>query len=215
MLTDGLPLLVGVWNFKKINYQLKPFIYFLYFVALQNAFSIMIVEKNHYNIWWCNIYAYIECIFYVSTFHVWIFEKKFRRALLALLLTLTVIFIYNYFFVYGKQQANNFFRVLASILVMLYSMRVLIMISRQSLPPLFRNPAFWITSGTLCFFTFTLMVFSVFPLIMHNNYIRELYEPVWALMSSVNIFSNLLFSTAFLCPLPVLNYPPTKLYLRL
>ena len=213
-LTDALPVLIGAWYFRNISIDLVPVYFFFYFTTLQDYFTTLLAMSHYPNVWLINIYQLIESVFYPFLFHRFLSGKKMNLLFLLLLLSVFLIWTYTTFFIYSRNEPNSITRTFGGLLIVLYAGNTLIRLSKDTTVFLFYNPWFWLASGCLIYFTFSLIVYSVLPMIVGNQYIPYVYDPVWMVHSIMNIFSNLLFAITFLCLNRTSRFPPTKSFSR-
>jgi hypothetical protein len=211
-LTDALPVLTGAWFYRNINKELSLLFFFFYFVTLQDYLSLFISTYHHPNVWLMNGYQLIEVLFYSFFLHRFLFHEKRRQLIALVLASLGLLWIYTTFFLYTVIEPNSVVRTIGSIVVILYSGASLVRISSDVSVFIFENPYFWLASGCLIYFSFSLIVYSLLPLIVGNEYPREIYDPVWQVHSFLNIFSNLLFAIAFLCSSRISRFQPNRLF---
>ncbi|MBS1657684.1 MAG: hypothetical protein JST18_06260 [Bacteroidetes bacterium] len=212
VITDALPVLAGAWFYRNISKPLVPVYYFYFFVALQDYFSVLLSLFHIYNVWLMNFYQFIETLFYLIIFHRQLFKEQHRNILIVLGSSISVFWLYTTIFVYDLNEPNSLMRAVTCLLVVFYSGRVLMKLSRDVSVFLFENPFFWIASGCLIYFSVTLLVYSVFPIIVGNDYANPIFRPVWAVHSITNIFCNLLFAITFLCPNKTLRFQQIRSY---
>ena len=199
-LTDALPVLSGAWFFRNARKELLILFFFFYLVTLQDYLSMLISTYHHPNVWLMNGYQWIEVLFYSFFLHRFIFHEKRKQLMYLVLVSLCLLWLHTTFFVYTVNEPNSVVRTIGSIMLILYSGISLIRISRDVSVFIFENPYFWLASSCLIYFSFSLIVYSILPLVVGNEYPRQIYDPVWQVHSVLNIFSNLLFAIIFLCP---------------
>lgn len=210
VVSDALPVLTGAWFYRNISPRQYPFYVFFFLVALQDYFSVLLSLFHIYNVWMMNLYQLVEVVFYMYFFHRFVFERKFSVQLYAMLAGACLLWMYTTGFVYEWNEPNSIMRVTTGLVVVCYSGMVLLKLCKDVSAFLFSNPFFWLASGGLIYFSITLLVYSVFPVIVGNNYVNPIFRPVWAVHSVTNIFCNLLFAISFLCPNSQLRYQPVR-----
>jgi hypothetical protein len=200
VITDALPVLTGAWFYRNISKPMVPVYYFFFFIVLQDYFSLLISLFHIYNVWLMNLYQLVEVVFYLLVFHHFIFQKQYIWQLRMLLGAIAILWLYTTIFIYKINEPNSVMRITTGLFVVLYSGIVLLKLSKDVRVFLFANPFFWLASGCMIYFSVSLLVYSVFPVIVGNNYSNPIFRPVWAVHSVTNIFCNLLFAISFLCP---------------
>jgi hypothetical protein len=208
--TDVLPVLAGAWFYHHVKGPLQTFYFFFYFVTLQDYLSMLMALNGIPNVWLMNGYQFLEMLFYIFMLHQFILGNEKRTRLFLIILLLIVSWISTTFFYYERNEPNIISRSMGSIIIILYAGHLLIKLSRNTATVLFRDPVFWLASGCLIYFVFSLLVSSILPLIVGNQYHLSLYRPVWRVHSLMNIFSNLLFAIAFTCQSSHSRFPLNK-----
>lgn len=194
------PLFIPVLFYSRLNAVTIPFFWFFYFVVLNESFSYTLILSGHQTQWWMNIYFLVEAMAFCSLLPLWLWGNKSFPWVMGLLLVFMMYWIYITFLKSNILLLNAPARAAECLVVLTLSGLMLIRLTRKSDISIFKNPKFWIASGSMLYFSFDLLVFGILPVLVANKYIVALFEPVWDVHSVINIISNLLYSTAFLCP---------------
>jgi hypothetical protein len=200
LLSSLLPVLTGVLNDRHLDNRTRPFLFFFYYVVLSEACSYLMAQFGIKSSWWRNIYSFNEVLFFAWFFNQWIFGNKGKKAFALLCLFFVPFWVYTTFFVFGISEANSFAFTVNSLVIATYAGIILIRLSQQANINLFKNFQFWIASGAMIYFSFGVLVFSIYQVVANNDYVLTLFSPLWNVHSFMNIISNLLYSIAFLCP---------------
>lgn len=195
-----LPLLTAAWYWQRIALVAKPFFYFFYFVVLHEALSYLMSRYSINTMWLNTTYFLAETIFFWLFLHQWVFNGKGLKWMLAGMLGFLVYWTYANFFIHGTFKSNSFARAIECLIIAFYAGMLLIRLTKQTELPLFIQPQFWIAAGAMIYFSFGVLVFTLYKVIADNHYQAYVFEPIWNVHSVINFISNLLYSTAFLCP---------------
>ncbi len=199
LLAALLPLFTGVTFFHRLNKVTTPFLFFFYYVVLSESFSFVLSRYSTNTLWWMNINQLLELIFFGWFFLTWITENA-KIWFTGFLIIFLPYWIYSTCIINDFYTPNSFAHAIECLVIVLLAGIVLIRLSKSTAISLFRNPQFWLASGAMIYFSFSVLIYAIYQVIVNNNYKASLFEPVWILHSFMNIFSNLLYSIAFLCP---------------
>lgn len=204
-------LLSATWLYQRINQETQPFYFFFFYVVLEESFeTILAMGYGIHNLWWMNIYQLTETVFFTWIFNSWLLGRKGRWWYFVMWLIFGSYWIYSTFYLHSIFKMNAFARTVECIMVSVYAAVILIRLSKRLDIPLFQNPRFWIASGAMLYFSHSVLVFAIFQVIANNDYVLSLIQPVWNVHSIINIFSNLLYSIAFMCPKKPFAFPLRK-----
>ncbi len=210
LLSALLPLFTGVTFFNKLNIVTTPFLFFFYYVVLHESFSFILSRYSTNTLWWMNINQLLEFMFFTWFFIKWLGEKNLNTWYFGLVLFFLPYWCYSTFIINNFYASNSFAHAIECLVIVLLAGFVLIKLSKNIAIPLFKNPKFWLASGAMVYFSFSVLVYAIYQVIVNNKYKASLFEPVWLLHSFMNIFSNLLYSIAFLCPARPFKYLKMK-----
>jgi len=195
----GIPIVLSFFFFKSIKGNLIPFALFIYFSALLDMACGVLNTFHVHNNFISHIDTLNEVVL-LGYFYYTVFEnqraKKFT--LTAIILSATFVCI-NAFLIQGIEHFNSYSRMLSSVFFIVFALTYLrsLFISTP-IKYLERDPVFWISTGTLFYFTGTLFVFVAFR---NANFglSDKVFTQIWYINSFFNILQNVLFGIAFIC----------------
>ncbi len=188
-------------NKKTINY-IRTFVIFLSVTVIIEILANWLISHGKTTISLYNFYSSFECCFYL-----WVLRNILRGRILKKAITIC-FFIYpilTLIDIYLIQRPGNFHTIsyaLGCLLLIFFSIAYFYeLFTKPQATRLSKEPAFWISSGLLFFYSVS------FPLFVSANLIRSfpriLYQNTDNILFVLNVLLYLLFSIAFLCKIQI------------
>ncbi|MCI0707457.1 MAG: hypothetical protein L0Y80_08250 [Ignavibacteriae bacterium] len=93
---------------------------------------------------------------------------------------------------------SSYTRPLQALLLISFSCYTLFIINKDETKPIFSTPAFWAASGTLIYFTGTMILFALSNILLKES--AEMLRMLWAPIQSTSVIvSHVCFAGAFIC----------------
>ncbi len=193
-----VPLLIGIYNWKSANRELRILVFYLSFVLIVDIIIMWIIKNYSINLGLTHFYFLIECIFIMSIIIFWQESpetKKFFQVLLV---------IYILFWLIAKltfEPLNGLYSLTASassVLLALAAGYTLFIVIGNRVQSLFRNYSFWILLSFIIYFAGTLILIALQEILVH--YPREDIFLAASINWSLKILFNFLLTIGYLCP---------------
>ena len=155
------------------------------------------------NLWLMHIFTPIQFGFFLWIFSHW--QKKFTKYFfLALIPAFSIFWLVAMLFFESFNNFNSYTRPLEALLLILISGYTLYQINKEQIGSMFQTPSFWISSGTLVYFSGMILLYALSNILLTDSIetLRLLWAPI---QTTVNVMSNLLFIGGFLCLSPRLH----------
>lgn len=195
----ALSMIVGFATLVKNRnaFYLRLFPFFLLLALATELYSFNLGQKNIPNIAYYNLFSVVAFLFYMYVLHYVVFSRIAKRIILGVMVGYALISLTNILFI---QKIHTFHTITYSlgcfilIVISIYYFYELFQVPRSI--NLKREPAFWIVSGLLFFYSCTLPILGIM------NYMPDAIafnlEPI---IMVLNILLYSLFTIAFLCRL--------------
>lgn len=182
----ALPAAAGLYRYHTISSKYHPFIYMMILAALIETIIYIHIKRPEYATFWqlaVNIYTLLNFILFLYFTNINGYLKKSWMQLL--LATGLLVSIFNY--LYEQSVFKTFFYLLCfvSAVMLLISIDIL---SRQTMAikyKLVNNCWFWISTFSLIYNAFTLLIFGLYFFAMFNT-------PNGKAIGTIQHFANLL-----------------------
>jgi len=158
--------------------------------------------KHRTNVFLYNIITGLEFtfyfFFYYSIYRVW----QAKKVMFALMLVYLGGFLINIFFIQGRNVFHTYSYMAGCLFVIMASIYYFLEMFRYpQTGSIMRDPAFWITSALLFYYTCVLPVFGILNYISSMS--RSLNLVLKFIINLTNILLYSLFTLAFLCKLSI------------
>lgn len=193
----ALSMIVGfatLMKNRKASY-LRVFPFFLLLALTTELWAFHLGQKNIPNIAFYNIFSVVAFVFYIYVLYYVIISATAKRIILVVMIGYAVLSLSNILFI---QKIDTFHTITYSlgcfilIVISIYYFYELFQVPRSI--DLKREPAFWIVSGLLFFYSCTLPILGIMNYM--PNAIAFNLEPI---IMVLNILLYSLFTIAFLC----------------
>jgi hypothetical protein len=180
------------------NLYLKVFPVFMLITTISGGLLNYLALKGKNNVLPSNIYSVFELCFYFYILSQIIQNKKMKRVILWVLFIYPILAFINIFYIQGTAAFHTSTFCLGALLVVAFCVYYFFeLFQRPVALNLFREPAFWICSGLLFYFSCS------FPLFGFSNSLKRSADMIYAHLGVIfNLLDSLLYSSftiAFLC----------------
>lgn len=203
-----LPALIALFKFRQIHKSYHPFIFCLWVGSAAEIISFILVinkRSNHIN---NNIYVFLEaCLL------TWFFKEAglFRKKWLfpALLGLLVSVWIAENFIFSTLTHYSAYFRIIASFLVVFFSIGIINKMLFSNRRHLFGDATFLLCLSFIIYFTYKALIqaFVIYGVSGSNSFLLNIH----IIMIYVNLATNLLYALAVLWMLRKPRYLPLSL----
>ncbi|MEO7043676.1 MAG: hypothetical protein ABI091_00110 [Ferruginibacter sp.] len=189
--------IAGIIKFRKIDSSYYPFILLTIAATINEIVSAIIVKHRHNTAINNNIYVLIEALLIIWQFKKWgVFDNR-RILFKVLLISITVLWLWEYQSPLKLQEIGLFFRVAASFIIVICSVTIVSRFLIVHNKRLVTNPVFIICCGFILFFTYKIFV-EIFW-ICGKDADQVFSNYVYNLMRYINLISNLIYAIAIIC----------------
>lgn len=195
----GIPIILSFFYFNRSNRTIRILFYFLYLSAILDLITIILANYKQNNALIAHLDTLSQVIF-LGLFYYYSLKIKFiRKSLILITICLALFTIINGIFIQGLDHFNSYSRTAVNIFLifppLLYFYELFVM---DKIVKIEMESMFWISIGTLIYYTGTLFVFILY---MNSNFglSKEINIQIWVVNSFLNILQNILFGVAILC----------------
>lgn len=189
------------------NLYLKLFPFFLIIAVIVELLGpfLLQIKKQQNTLLLYNVFGAFEIVFYIWVIREIIRNSKVKKIILFILLLYPLAAFINIFFFQGRHGFHSFTYALGCLLIVIsciYYFYELFLFPHSV--NLLRQPAFWICTALLFFYTFTYPIYGLsnlmtsLPKIILINLERIVYL--------LNVLLYSMFSIAFLCRIKIRKY---------
>jgi len=176
---------------------LKIFPFFLFITFVIECISAYMSSQNLHNITLYNFFSVFEMVFYFFVLSEVILKKSIKKIVRSLIWIYPLIFLFNIFFI----QTENFHSMtyalgcLLIVTICIYYFFELFQLSHSV--SLLHEPAFWICSGLLFFYTVSFPIFGLVNFLERMP--RFILNNLTAILTVMNVSLYSLLTIALLC----------------
>jgi hypothetical protein len=188
--------IIGLVRFRKISSVFHPFLILIWFGAINEIISAIIINLGYYNIFNYNIALLVEPGLLLWQLKNWnLFNTKNVFYFLLFLFIagwLTENIIISKFYL----GFNSYFRIVSSLIVALLCLSMLNKVIVRERKNLIRNSIFIICCGVLVAYTYAILTesFIVYRVSLNAVFRKNLYR----IFLFINLFCNIIFGLAIL-----------------
>ena len=184
-------------TFRRQPADLKLLTYFFTITLIFESLSVFSIIKGGTANWIVNIFVAIEGIILLCLLHQWGPPGLFKKLLIMAGAIYIAFWAYINFIAGSIYNFNEEQIVLKGIILIISSCHVLIYYSFSNSGKIYKEYRFWMLTGILFYFTFSLVVFASSKIILKNN--KNLLGVIWPMHFWVIIIANLIFLFGFIC----------------
>jgi hypothetical protein len=190
-----IPAFIGLVRFKKVDQAFIPFLVVIWTGAINEIFSVIIIQMGYYNIISYNIYLLIESFILLWVFKAWqVFKSQSKSYLflwfiLALTWTSETIFRTKLY-----QKFNSYFIIVKAFIIVLISITLINSLLVKEKKVLVKNSIFLICCAFIFYYTLSGLteIFYAYGLQLSKGFRMAVgYTGVWA-----NFVSNAIYALA-------------------
>jgi hypothetical protein len=183
-----------------VSRYLKLFPFFLLFAVVVESVSEYLVAHRHYNTALLSPATTLYICFYLYTLYQIIHNRRVKKILIWVIIVYPIICAVNILFIQKPPQFHNLTYSLGGFLIVIASIYYFLeLFQAEYTVNLLREPAFWICTGLLLFFTYSFYLYGFSGLRANRKFFKYLY----VLYDVSDIFLYSLFSIAFLCTIRI------------
>lgn len=203
------PLLAGLVRLPRIkrsSYQ--PFFFLLVVGALNELLSVFLIKVLHtHNAVSNNVYSLVEWFFIAWQFWVWGLLRH-RKTLFYILFAIPcLVWVAEDLFYGGITQFPPYFRVVKSLMIVLFSVNIINFMITHDYRGLFRSPTFLICIAFIIYFIYRIVFQWAYETSLYGK--TETTSFIITMFGYVNALTNIIFAIALL-RIP----PPQKFTLK-
>ena len=190
-------ILVGFYTFKQLGKESKIFLLYLVISLLTSIATVYLALNNMRNLWVSHLYTPIQFGLLMWVFSSWQEKPNVKRLFQLLIPAFILVWAIAAIFLEHTNEFNTFSRPTESILLIIASGYTLFQVNKEKVESLFRQPSFWVGSGTLIYFTGMVILFTITNVLLRSS--EEILRTAWIVNWILNVITNLFYAGAFLC----------------
>ena len=190
-------ILVGFYMYKQLGKESKIFLVYQLVSLLTSIATVYLALNNMRNLWVSHLYTPIQFGLLMWVFSSWQEKPNLKRLFQLLIPAFILVWAIAAIFVEHTNEFNTFSRPTESILLIITSGYTLFQVNKEKVELLFRQPSFWVGSGTLIYFTGMVILFTLTNVLLRSS--EEILRTAWIVNWILNVIANLLYAGAFLC----------------
>lgn len=192
---EFIPVLVGILNYKYLSAPLKIIFYFaLLYATMDSLNSVMAIIFHQQSKPYVDMLAVLDFPF-VSAFYMLVLNKKWKTAIIILLVAYYLLWIADYWFLEVNNPMNIYPLALQSILTMLYA---IIYMSQQTQTNIEEqwstNPVNWVSSGLLIYCASAVILTLFYDLMLKMNLSMTVFTILWGINTLAMVVQFILIS---------------------
>ena len=190
-----IPVLTGLIRFKKMDRAHYPFILLLTLGFCNEVLSFYLIRNRQSNAWNSNFYILIVGITITYQFKRWQLFDPSKRMYVRILILLILIWIVENLY-RSIKTFPSYSIVFYALVIVLMSISMMNKVMANEKGNVFRNPIFIICAGLILFYTNIVIIVSAY--IYSLKFSNQMQGTIVRIMSLINLFTNLLYTAAFL-----------------
>ncbi len=192
-----IPAIAGILRFRRLNNAMKVFLLLSLFSCVEISIEY-VLGRNHINNASLSNDSYpIESAFICAVYILSAGRKTIKQIISMLALLYFAIWIVNKIYFDIPDQSNDQMAMASGIFIIIISVITIQTTVSKMNHPLIDEPIFWVSSGTLIYWTGVLFILgsSNELLKMGTSY----FQKAWYVNWSLTIVANAMFTKAYLC----------------
>jgi hypothetical protein len=189
---------------KNFPRSLKIFPIFLLVTLIVELDSVFLINKVGNNIAVYNIFSIIEFEFYLYIIRKIIINKRVKKVISYTMVIFPLLCLYNIFVINDIYHFHVATFSLGCLIIVIYAIYYFYeLFANPSAVDLKKEPAFWIITGLLFFYTCT---FPIYGLANFISGLSVIARNIGAVLVIINVILYSLFTVAFLCKIKIPKY---------
>lgn len=198
MASSIVPLIIGIFRWKKVDATLRYFIFFLLITVIQIGIEYALGRMKTPTHMLTDFYTAFEATFILLLFRLFV-RSNFKKIIFLLFIVIDlVVFIFSYLHQNNEPQFNSLLQLLTRIVLVFGAMLVIHSIVTEKVNavyPIYKYSIFWIAAGVLIYCTGSVLVLSLGNEIMKLGI--DYFFAIWKINWSFFIIANIFFSFSF------------------
>ncbi|MDP1676703.1 MAG: hypothetical protein Q8L88_07520 [Bacteroidota bacterium] len=192
-----LPAGAGLFQWKKLNSPLKILTLFFCFSVLHVIAEETLRRMSINNLFLQNIHQVVEVESFLYFFWTWSKQRILKDGIQYAAMIYLVVWTLNKVYFEQPEQFNESMSTIANFFLIVVSIFVLLELSKTATVSLLSHTIFWIGSGTILYFSGTIIIFSLSNTILQIGFLY--FDIFWHFNWSLVIIVNLMFARSFWC----------------
>lgn len=194
-----IPLLAALYRRKVLTLPLRLLGLYAAAALAESIYMVYVASTGRHNLWVIHLFTPVEALLLLWMFSCWQLRESAR--------TVMLICIPLYFAVWGTLHLTIesladfpvYSKPVECMLLVGAAAYTLVTRSQNLLTPVTRHPWFWVSVGTVMYFSFVTVLNPIASMLMGRN---DLLIIAFEMNAAMGILANLLFAWALLCPTP-------------
>ena len=190
----AIPLVAGIAAYRRLSPALKVLLVLIFIISLVEGYTLYQVLNHGQYEWIHYIYMPFEYGLFASVLFKWQTDARLKKILLWSIPAFTLVCIVNALATRDFSRTNNFVVSVACGLYIVMTTYTFVVIQKNTLGEVLKNPRFWISSALLLYAAGSLTYFAFLKLLPINQLMIA-----WYFHSALGIATNLLYAGGFIC----------------
>ncbi len=195
----AIPLLAALYRHKALSVPLRLLGLYSAATLAESIYMAHVASTGRHNLWVIHLFTPVEALLFLWMFSCWQLRESARLVML--------ICIPLYFAVWGTLHLTVesladfpvYSKPVECMMLVGVAAYTLVTRSQNLLTPVTRHPWFWVSVGTVMYFSFVTVLNPIAHMLMGRN---DLLIIAFEMNATMGILANLLFAWALLCPNP-------------
>jgi len=193
-----LPLIFGLFLFKKHSRDIRLFIYYFSFTAFTDLAVLVTGVNGMNNLIILNFYSLLETYFLLYLFNLCTENKSYKVALKIVAILFTFVWVWINLFENSLYTFNPIDKGIKCLLFIILTVWLLNILSKNIQIQLNKDYRFWFLIAFLLYFSMTFIIYSTATWYI-NDIQNEAMRYTWYFHSIVTIITNLILTYGIIC----------------
>jgi hypothetical protein len=195
---------IGVWAlffWKRSTFSQRCIIILLVEMSLSSIIEHVMGMYHIHNLWVMHISTLIEFLIIMTMFYGWKKTRTEKRLLILLSCAFVLIWSVSKIFLESFEQMDTYSYAVAQMIYIAFAVSLLFDVLKDSQTLAKHDSRLWIASGIIIYSTGTLLVVSLFNVIVTS--MPQLFITVWHINWVLVIITALLYARGIWCQVPL------------
>lgn len=195
--SDALPVLVGLYCYRRLEPVMKLVACFLFVSAFTDwlCATLLNLKLLHNNNFITHLYIVISLVILGQVYYKAFFIPLIKKVILILSVIGLLIMVYNIIFIEGIMVYPSISNTVLSVLMILFSLLYFYqLLNRQEFIHIENQPLFWVNASVLFYYSLTVFLFM-----LYRKLTMQELGVYYMINSYTNVIANVLFTIGLLC----------------
>ncbi len=198
ILSQTLVFGAGLYMRRSLGTQMRLLIVYFGFDLIAELVMAYLGSQGMNNLWLVHVITIVQYCFLIAVFSLWQKNLTLKKILQASIPIIALMGIVSMLFFENIRHFNSYTKPVTSLMLVLASGYTLFELNNEKTASVFREPRFWIGSGTLFYFSSTLVLYSLSNVLL--NFPPHVVRMIFACSIVINIITNIIYTQGFFMP---------------